>query len=124
MATLIGVINADGGGIRGIGLALRRAMGSHPCWLSSLAHSPTSPRASWRELEESITAEFGHSFELVYQNHRTPAQLEASKGREPCVLIDDGGGHLSMVVDWNDLELAAGDVTKFEQILRSKLMMY
>jgi hypothetical protein len=29
-----------------------------------------------------------------------------------------------MIVDWNDLELAGGDITRFEQILRSKLLMY
>jgi len=124
MAKLIGVINADGGGLKELGLALRRAMGSHPCWLSSLTHSPASPRASWKELEASIQQEFGHTIELVYQNRRTPEQLQASEGREPCVLIDDGGGHLSMVVDWNDLEMAEGDIEKFGRILRSKLMMY
>ena len=124
MATLIGVINADGGGVKGMVLALRRAMGSHPCWLSSLTHNPRSPRAAWVTLEEALQAEFGHSLELVYRNHRTPEQLAASKGREPCILIDDGGGHLSMVADWNDLELAAGDVEKFGRILRAKLMMY
>jgi hypothetical protein len=29
-----------------------------------------------------------------------------------------------MIVDWNDLELAQGDVASFERILRSKLLMY
>jgi hypothetical protein len=29
-----------------------------------------------------------------------------------------------MIVDWNDLEMAAGDITRFERILRSKLLMY
>lgn len=124
MAKLVGIIDADGGGFSEIGLFIRRAVGSHPCWLSSLTHSRRSPRKAWRELEESIFEEFGHTCELVYRNRRTPQQREASAGREPCMLIDDGGGHLSMVVDWNDLELAAGDVAKFRQILRSKLMMY
>jgi hypothetical protein len=40
------------------------------------------------------------------------------------VLIDDGSGVISMIMDWNDLDLAAGDIAKFEQILRSKLLMY
>jgi hypothetical protein len=61
---------------------------------------------------------------VVYRNHRSTQQAAASDGREPCVLIDDGSGRLSMIADWNDLDLAAGDVAKFEQILRSKLLMY
>jgi hypothetical protein len=61
---------------------------------------------------------------VVYRNHRSTEQVAASDGREPCVLIDDDSGRLSMIADWNDLDLAAGDVAKFEQILRSKLLMY
>jgi hypothetical protein len=29
-----------------------------------------------------------------------------------------------MIVDWNDLEMASGDMERFERILRSKLLMY
>jgi hypothetical protein len=29
-----------------------------------------------------------------------------------------------MIVDWNDLEMAGGDIERFERILRSKLLMY
>jgi len=29
-----------------------------------------------------------------------------------------------MIVDWNDLEMAEGDIKRFERILRSKLLMY
>ena len=98
--------------------------GSHACWLSHLTHSPHKPTARWKALEKSIEQEFGHTFALVYRNKRTPEQQAASAGREPCILIDDGQGHLSMIVDWNDLELAGGDVERFERILRSKLLMY
>jgi hypothetical protein len=71
-----------------------------------------------------VATELGHDLVLVHRNQRTAEQLAASAGREPCVLIDDGSGVLSMIMDWNDLDLAAGDVAKFEQILRSKLLMY
>jgi hypothetical protein len=124
VAELIGVYRADGGVLADIRRALGRALGSHACWLSQLTHSPATPTAQWRALERAIETEFGHSFTLSYRNRRTPEQEAASAGREPCVLIDDGQGHLSMIVDWNDLELAGGDIGRFERILRSKLLMY
>jgi hypothetical protein len=71
-----------------------------------------------------IESELGHHVELVYRNKRTPEIEAASAGREPCVLIEDEGGGISMIADWNDLDLAAGDVATFEKILRSKLLMY
>ena len=48
----------------------------------------------------------------------------ASAGREPCVLIEGENGGYAMIADWNDLELAAGDMATFEKILLSKLLMY
>jgi hypothetical protein len=124
VAELIGVYNADGGVFAEFRRMLGRRVGSHACWLSQLTHSPQKPTARWRALESAIASDFGHSFSLVYRNTRTPEQEAASAGREPCVLIDDGQGHLSMIVDWNDLELAEGDIGRFERILRSKLLMY
>ena len=124
MAELIGVYSADGGVFKEFRRALGRRVGSHACWLSQLTHSPLKPTSQWRALEKAVEEEFGHSFSLVYRNTRTPEQEAASAGREPCVLIDDGQGHLSMIVDWNDLEMAGGDMERFERILRSKLLMY
>ncbi|MCF8548816.1 MAG: hypothetical protein K9G03_02420 [Pontimonas sp.] len=124
MATLIGIYRAEGGVFQEFRRALGRRVGSHACWLSQLTHSPRKPTARWRTLEQAIESEFDHTFSLVYRNTRTPEQEAASAGREPCVLIDDGQGHLSMMVDWNDLEMAGGDIERFERILRSKLLMY
>jgi len=123
VAKLIGVYSADGGVFKEFRRALGRRVGSHACWLSQLTHSPSKPTEQWRALESAIQDEFAHTFSLTYRNRRTPEQEAASAGREPCVLIDDGQGHLSMIVDWNDLELAEGDVARFERILRSKLLM-
>lgn len=122
MATLVGIYRADAGFLPELRRALGRAVGAHACWLSQLTHAPRKPHATWVKLEESLAPE--HKFELVYRNRRTPAQEAASAGKEPCILIDDGGGHLSMILDWNDLELSAGDIERFERILRSKLLMY
>lgn len=124
MAELIGVYSADGGVLAEFRRALGRRVGSHACWLSQLTHSPATPTPQWRALVNALEAEFGHTFSLTYRNRRTPEQQAASAGREPCVLIDDGQGYLSMIVDWNDLELAGGDIERFERILRSKLLMY
>lgn len=124
MATLIGVYDADGGVLREFLRGLARGAGAHACALSHLTRSASTPRSSWRAVRERLATELGHDLVLVHRNQRTPEQAAASAGREPCVLIDDGSGVLSMILDWNDLDLAAGDVAKFEQILRSKLLMY
>lgn len=124
MATLVGVLNSDGGVLRELSRALGRGLGAHACALSHLTHSAVTPRSAWRALRENLATELGHDLVLVHRNQRTTEQLAASAGREPCVLIDDGSGVLSMIMDWNDLDLAAGDIAKFEQILRSKLLMY
>ena len=124
MAELIGVYSADGGILAEFRRALGRRVGSHACWLSQLTHSPAKPTPQWRALEKALETELGHTFTLAFRNTRTPEQEAASAGREPCVLIDDSQGHLSMIVDWNDLEMAGGDIERFERILRSKLLMY
>jgi len=121
---LIGVVKADSGVLREFGRSLGRLSGLHACALSHLCRSPKNPSSAWRALRERLAADLGHELVVVYRNQRSTEQAAASDGREPCVLIDDGSGRLSMIADWNDLDLAAGDVAKFEQILRSKLLMY
>jgi hypothetical protein len=124
MATLVGVYNADGGALKEFLRSIARRSGAHACALSHLTHSASKPRAAWRAVRDRLATDLGHDLVLVHRNQRSAEQLAASEGREPCVLIDDGSGVLSMILDWNDLDLAAGDVAKFEQILRSKLLMY
>ena len=124
MARLIGVVVADTGVFQELKNSLGRLVGTHACSLSQLAHTPAKPSAAWLSLVSRFREEFGHELELVYRNQRTPEVEAASKGREPCVLIEDDGGGLAMIVDWNDLDLADGDPATFEKILRSKLLMY
>lgn len=121
---LVGVVNADGGAWREFLRGLGRMTGAHACALSYLCRSPRTPSAAWRALRKSLAADLGHELVVVFRTQRSAQELKASAGREPCVLIDDGSGQLSMIADWNDLDLAGGDVAKFEQILRSKLLMY
>jgi hypothetical protein len=124
MAKLIGVANADAGAIREFTRVLGRLTGSHACDLLALAHSAVKPRGAWKEMAVRLAQDTGHPLSLVYRNRRSDAQRQASEGREPCVLIQADDGAISMIADWNDLQLAAGDIDSFERILRSKLLMY
>jgi hypothetical protein len=91
--------------------------------LCDVTHSPIKKKAAWKEFEKRLLEE-GYEFVLVHKNERTQEQIEASGGREPCVLIENEDGSLSMMLDWNDLKAAGGDVQSFEKILKSKLIMY
>lgn len=124
MKKLIGVYNADGGLAGELAYFFGHLVGLRSCTLCDVTHSPIRKKTQFRELEARIREEFGYEFLLVHKNERTPEQLQASGGREPCVLIEDEQGSLSMIMDWNDLRLAKGKVEDFERILRSKLLMY
>jgi len=124
MKKLIGVYNADGGFAGELAYFFGHLVGLRSCTLCDVTHSPIRKKTQFRELETRIREEFGYEFLLVHKNERTPEQLQASGGREPCVLIEDEQGSLSMIMDWNDLRLAKGKVEDFERILRSKLLMY
>ena len=122
MARLIGVMDSDGGAFR----EFLKAMGlrASGCPLTKLAGSALRPKSEWRAMTERLHAQTGHSFDLVYRNTRSDKERAASSGREPCILLEADDSSLSMVADWNDLQLAAGDVASFERILLAKLLMY
>jgi hypothetical protein len=124
MATLIGVYRAKGGPLAALGYTLRRFLGSYPCDLSRITHRLLGQNPGWVALEKRLAKDLGHTHICVYPNLAEPHYQLASKGREPCVLIEDDEGKLSMILDWNDLAVSKGDVAKYEQILRSKLLMY
>ena len=121
---LIGVYNADGGLAGELRYFFGHLVGVAECTLCDITHSPFAKKAKWKLLEDRLSTELGITFELVHKNERTPAQLVASDGREPCVLIEDAEGNLSMILDWTDLKIAKGSVTAFERALRAKLLMY
>lgn len=124
MRKLIGVYNANGGIAGELAYFFGHLIGVRSCTLCDVTHSPIRKKAQWLEVEQRLRDELGYEFVLVHKNERTPEQAAASAGREPCVLIQDETGDLSMIMDWNDLRLAKGNVTDFERILRSKLLMY
>ena len=123
MQKLIGVYNANGGFVGELAYFFGHLIGIRDCKLCDVTHSPVKKKAAWKEFEKRILDE-GYEFALVHKNERTEAQVEASDGREPCVLIEYEDGSLSMILDWNDLKAAKGDVVSFEKILKSKLIMY
>lgn len=123
MRRLIGVMASEGGAVREFFRAL--GMGNPGgCPLTALAKSATKPSAEWLAMAERIKNQHGYDFDLVYRNTRNQQVASASSGREPCVLLLLDDGSLSMIADWNDLEVAGGDVQAFERILLSKLLMY
>lgn len=124
MRKLIGVYNANGGIAGELAYFFGHLIGVRSCTLCDVTHSPVRKKSQWRDLEQRLQDDLGYQFVLVHKNERTPEQLVASGGREPCVLIEDEEGNLSMIMDWNDLRVSKGDVTTFEKILRSKLLMY
>lgn len=121
---LIGVYNADGGLVGELSYFFGHLVGVRSCTLCDITHSPFAKKQQWKELEKRLADELGVVFELVHKNERTPAQLAASAGREPCVLFEDVEGNLSMILDWTDLKLARGHVDAFERAVRAKLLMY
>lgn len=121
---LIGVYNANGGLAGELSYFFGHLFGTQQCSLCDITHSPFAMKAQWRECEKRLADEFQVSFVLVHKNERTPEQLAASAGREPCVLIEDAEGGLSMILDWTDLKLARGNVDSFERAVRAKLLMY
>lgn len=124
MATLIGVYNTQGGPFAVFMAAARRWLGIYSCDLSRITHQAGGEKLQWRQLREKLASELGHTHVVVFPGAASADYAAASSGREPCVLIEDDEGRLSMILDWNDIALAQGDVARYEQILRSKLLMY
>jgi hypothetical protein len=121
---LIGVYNANGGLAGELSYFFGHMLGRVECKLCDITHSTFSKRPQWKAMEERLRDELQIEFVLVHRNERTEAQRAASEGREPCILIEDNSGQLSMILDWTDLKLAKGSVSEFERAVRAKLLMY
>jgi hypothetical protein len=124
MAELIAVTKINAGFAPSLRYALARALGAKPCPMKALSHGLIRPSAAWRALTSTFADELGHTLSVVPPNCADSAVRQASSGREPCVLIRDDDGGVSMIADWNDLSAAKGKLDVFERILRSKLLMY
>lgn len=124
MRKLIGVYNANGGLLGEVAYFFGHLVGVRNCDLCSVTHSPFAKKADWSAMVNRLRDELDVEFVLVHKNERTEAQLRASAGREPCVLIEGEDNDIAMIMDWTDLKLTKGSVDTFDRILRSKLLMY
>jgi hypothetical protein len=121
---LVGVYNADGGLAGELKYFFGHLIGVAKCELCDITHSPIRRKAAFDQLAAALKAEYGLDFELKHLNERTEAEFNASKGKEPCVLAQYEDGNLGMLLDRVDLRAVDGDVTKFERLVRSRLVLF
>ena len=122
--TLIGVYKADGGFVGEISYFLGHLIGVKVCSLCDITHSPIMKKKAFKEFEARLRADRGIDIRLVHMNERTEAELAASKGREPCVLLQYEDGSISMFLDYEELKAAGGRVNSFEKLVESRLNIY
>jgi hypothetical protein len=123
-ATLIGVYKADGGIIGEVSYFLGHLIGVRECNLCDITHSPIKKKAKFKEFEKTLLEEHGIRVKLVHMNERTDAELAASRGREPCVLLQYPDGSISMFLDYVELKAASGSVSSFARLVESRLSIY
>lgn len=122
--TLIGVYKADGGLIGEVSYFLGHLLGVRECSLCDITHSPIMKKKAFKEFETRLRTNRGIGMRLVHMNERTEAELAASKGREPCVLLQYEDGSISMFLDYEELKAAGGRVSSFEKLVESRLNIY
>ena len=122
--TLIGVYKADGGIVGELSYFLGHLVGIRHCSLCDITHSPILKKAAFKDFEKRLLAERNIEIRLVHMNERTEAELAASKGREPCVLLQYEDGSISMFLDYVELKAADGSVRSFEKLVNSRLDIY
>jgi hypothetical protein len=122
--TLIGIYKADGGLIGEVSYFLGHLIGVRECSLCDITHSPLMKKRAFKEFEARLAATRGIEIRLVHMNERTEAELAASNGREPCVLLEYEDGSISMFLDYEELKAAGGRVSSFEKLVESRLNIY
>jgi hypothetical protein len=122
--TLIGVYKADGGFIGEVSYFLGHLVGTTQCSLCDITHSPIMKKREFKEFESRLSSKHGIEMRLVHMNERSPAELTASSGREPCVLIEHEDGAISMFLDFEELKAAGGKVSSFEKLVQTRLDLF
>ncbi|HEY7853652.1 MAG TPA: hypothetical protein VIB80_00855 [Aquiluna sp.] len=122
--TLIGVYKADGGIIGEISYFFGHLVGVKNCSLCDITHSPVKKKSAFKAFEKKLLEERNIRTRLVHMNERTEAELAASKGREPCVLLQYEDGSISMFLDYVELKTSKGSVKSFERLVESRLNIY
>ena len=122
--TLIGVYKADGGLLGEISYFFGHLVGIRSCSLCDITHSPVKKKNAFKAFEKRLADKHGIKIKLVHLNERTEAELAASQGREPCVLLQYEDGSISMFLDFVELKAAGGSVSSFEKLVESRLAIY
>jgi hypothetical protein len=122
--TLIGVYKADGGILGELSYFFGHLVGIKSCSLCDITHSPIRKKNEFKAFELRLLEDRGIAFRLVHMNERTEAELAASKGREPCVLLQYEDGSISMFLDYVELKTSQGSVKSFERLVESRLNIY
>ena len=122
--TLIGVYNADGGLVGELSYFFGHLFGIKSCSLCDITHSAVKKKGAFKSFESSLGKKHGIKMRLVHMNERTEAELAASKGREPCVLLQYEDGSISMFLDYVELKTSKGSVKSFEKLVESRLNIY
>ena len=122
--TLIGVYKADGGLLGELSYFFGHLVGIKHCSLCDITHSPIRKKAQFKAFEQRLLNERGIATRLVHINERSERELAASKGREPCVLLEYEDGSISMFLDYEELKAAGGRVGSFEKLVESRLAIY
>jgi len=123
-ATLISVYKADGGILGEVSYFLGHLIGIRECNLCDITHSPIKKKSEFKQFEKTLLQQHGIQMKLVHMNERTDAELAASKGREPCVLLQYPDGSISMFLDYVELKAASGSVSSFAKLVESRLSIY
>ena len=92
--------------------------------MCDITHSPIMKKKAFKEFEKRLEAGRGIKIRLVHMNERSLAELAASQGREPCVLLEYEDGSMSMFLDYQELKAAGGKVSSFEKLVESRLNIY
>jgi hypothetical protein len=121
---LIGVYKANGGLLGELAYVMGHLVGVRECSLCDITHSPIRKKSAFKSLEQKLRAEHDLEVRLVHMNERSEAELRASEGREPCVLLEYSDGSMSMLLDFVELKACGGKVSSFDSLLSSRLAMY
>ena len=122
--TLIGVYKADGGLLGEVSYFFGHLVGVRSCSLCDITHSPIKKKNAFKQFEQRLLKERNIATRLVHMNERTEAELAASAGREPCVLLQYEDGSISMFLDYVELKTSKGSVQSFEKLVESRLNIY
>lgn len=113
---LIGVYNADGGLVGELSYIIGKTFQGKHCELCDITHSPFRRKKSWDEFVDGL----GYPFELLHLNELS-AELRSFVGDQAPMVILRREGELSVLLTGKDMAVCAGDVTKFNLLLRKAL---